>query len=188
MFELAVYAGSPTSRAKLWQDVTWAELPEDLLPKSGLGSAWIDVQAPELMRGRCVDCLTILRDPPGDVILVRAESIRPAAAPSIALRVRGELQRLDRTQLTPPRLAQVWRAQGEEDAETLRDEFSETAPGRWTRSHVGSTSLRCVDGGARRVEFRTTWYLQPSEPKASGIGAIELFGAGACEKRSGGGS
>ena len=120
---------------------------------------------------------------------MHTERLAPNRGASVALQVDGELQRIAPELITPEVLARVWHAQGDASAEARAAEFREVAPGRWERAHVDRTYLRCKQGGSRMTDFRVTWRLEEGKPEASGILAIVVVGAAACEAFNyGGGS
>lgn len=188
VYTLDLHAGSSTARARAWQDAGWpgwANMPPEDLPASGRVPGWIEVMMPDAsappLRGRCVDCMTVLRDEPVDAVALSANNIDPENAASVPFHVDAELHHIAPEALSPEILGRLWVALGDPEGAALADDFVEVSPGIWEREQVSQTYLRCKEGGSRLVDYRTTWRVQEGEPERSGIGDIEVFGAAACE-------
>jgi hypothetical protein len=169
---------------RAFQEASEAELDPASLSPEGLGSAWLDVSMSDdpaaFAWGRCFGCMTVLEEAPVARIELAADSLDIDGAPAVAVRVEGELEHVAPEMLTPPILERATRIDSGSTAPVTLD-FEEREPGLWQREHADSTYLRCKEGGSRLVDFRTTWTIEEGDLDGSGISAIEVDAAGACE-------
>jgi hypothetical protein len=171
-------------RVRAFQETSEAELDPSWLSAEGLGSAWLDVSMSDdheaFAWGRCFGCMTVLEEAPVARIVLGADALDTDGAPPVAVRVEGELEHVAPELLTPPILERAIRTDSRSAAPVMLD-FEERQPGLWQREQADSTYLRCKEGGSRLVDFRTTWTIEEGNLDGSGISAIEVDAAGACE-------